>query len=489
MAAHLPVTPAKSERPQSSMLHDSPFSDYFTDEARSTFQHTPERAAMYDEPSSEAQQLLVRLNNLQSTLMRGGSEREALNIVGRRMSLIELELNALHSQTRLPAELEDSGLFLDDDEVEMHEIDRDNTPNGYTASVLPSAGLDGAFDHRDEMELDWGRRPSQTDKLLLEARSTLDAVTKAQEQLRQRHEELRELNDNHVIQIEERDEELEKLRSENEALKSDLGFDHSELLFLKLQYKALEVDVDGAESDEDHEKQEKRGSLLDQLDRWRSDWHDVEDRFKRRRKRYGVLEKTGRGSIMENDTEVDSEERSDWELQTVKQGQGRVSSITIRRVSKTGIDWSEGEAHDEPESDSKLENSEKPVMSSTDCKTSDNESTHVSEIAKPTMADIGCQAAFETPPPSASSKPAYTDQSTQANLPPRLEEVEMELFPDTTSDDTSDRDPDECAITTSPPSDDEGEYGDDELAPMVKTAWQELCEGLANLAGVGEDRW
>ena len=68
-------------------------------------------------------------------------------------------------------------------------------------------------------------------------------------------------------------------------LKSDLGFDHSELLFLKLQFKALEVEVealdDGANSLEQHVpalrediQRVKQGRVREEFARWEMEWTD-----------------------------------------------------------------------------------------------------------------------------------------------------------------------------------------------------------------------
>ena len=115
-----------------------------------------------------------------------------------------------------------------------------------------------------------------------EAQTALHFLTKAQEQLKQRHQELVNLNEEHSLDMEEKEMEVERLRSENESLKSDLGFDHSELLFLELQLKSLEVEC------EDSMYHPKLERLQRQMENWRDDWRDVEARFKKRRARYGV---------------------------------------------------------------------------------------------------------------------------------------------------------------------------------------------------------
>lgn len=440
MASNAPYTPVKTPR-RESLLQDSPFSDYFTDDARSTThdEHT------YNAPSAESQRLLLRMNNLASQLMRDDNASEAMSVMARKIGELEHELNALHSQTRLPAEMEDSGLFMDDDE---QDEPKEETRNGTTTSAsFPQ--VHGAY---DEPEREKESQHTDNAELLAEAHKVLQSVTVAHEELRKRHTELRDLNDIHILKIEDREREVESLRSENEALKSDLGFDHSEILFLKLQMKALEVQIDSLDDVEDlalaKEAQEgikrvKRGMVLEEMDRWKSDWQDVDSRFRRRRSKYGVLSASGRDTNLEKELEACEDEEENWRLETVKQGKGRVSSITIRRLSRSTNDYGLDGAEDDGEA----------------------RTQSVKEFAAERKAAY-CEAGTQTDEPSRPS-PEFQFEDSSYSIGKTYEDDE-----------------DDFAITSS--SEDGVEAPKLEEKPE-KSAWQELCEGLSALAGLGED--
>ncbi|KAK5116085.1 hypothetical protein LTR85_009367 [Meristemomyces frigidus] len=465
-------------------LQDSPFSDYFTDDARSV--DNTAGGASYDAPSSETQQLLVRLSKLQAHLMRGGEdERDVLNIVGRRMGEIDTELDALHSQTRLPADLEDSGLFMDD---EVDEGLSEHAP----AAPPGSHGYDRASEHGVTPE----NRRAELDYQLLEAQRVLENVTKAQEELRKRHAELVQRNDTHVLLIEEREQEAERLRSENETLKSDLGFDHSELLFLKLQMKALEIEIDTSQA-EDSElaqiseagqagiKRVKRGKVLEDMEHWRSDWHDVDARLKRRRSKYGgelTVDCRRDRNHKDDAIGIGGEEGGEWRLETIEAGRGgRVSSITIRR-------------HDS------LRSSNPPAFGLDGA--ADEQQYNLDKPASAMAEDRGCQT-------ETAQRPIYTERESQTDLDvePVAEYAEQstqtemtalpawkprDLVPSEQEQEQQgsygleydDGDDDDCAVTTSAST--------AESSPVIqpldnKSPWAELWEGLGHLAGMGEE--
>lgn len=441
MAGHEPVTPAKSiisSRP-GSKLQDSPFSDYFTDDGRSQIEDG------YSAPSPEAHQMLLRLNRLQSQLMRGAdaeSERETLNIVGNKLDSIELELNSLHSQTRMPPELEDSGLFMEEEEA-GDETEKSVIPSGLGVQY------DGANNDVFEEQPTKEQKQAEYDYLLVQAQQVLSNVSKAQEKLKQRHAELREINDTHTIEMDEKDRHIEELKSENEAMQMDLSHDHSELLFLKLQYKALEVEVDALDDDAPARAQPaQRKKLQEEMDRWRSDWHDVDGRMKKRRSQYGVVSPQNR---RDSHAEGGAGRDDDWKLETVKKGHGRVQSIVIRRTTSAGYPFGLDGADD-----------------------SEDESKAVSTAS--------------TDETATTARPAYADESTQTDSAPASERDSD--FDDGESEEAPPLD-DDCAITTSSEAD-ETEYGDFEektTALPAKSAWQDLWDGLSSLAGMGDERF
>lgn len=429
------------------MLQDSPFSDYFTDEARSVEEHKL--------PGSETQKLLVRLGKLQSQLMRGEHAPEMLRIVERRVGEIEGEVEGLHSRTRMSPEEEGEDLFTDDE-----DSTRTKTASAMSESTEDESATPQGFDSGYVEPREW-TPPQRQDKLLIEAQTALQSLTKAQEELKKRHRELVELNEEHAMQMEEKETELLHLRSENEALKSDLGFDHSELLFLELQMKSLEVEANGEDSSHGGIKTERLQRIIEN---WRDDWRDVEGRFKRRRFRYGILRDSHAGE--------EKEDPADWKVDVQKHsGSRRVASLTIRRVS----------------------------------------TSHAQEVERPQsspgLIDPVKATSFTLPPISA-----YASSATQTSLPPspvlppeafaspvlekdfadlRLEPVESQYGEDSESD--SEYDPeDDCAITTSPPSaiaTEHDEHWDSKRGrgEQRKTALRELWSGLMDLAGVGAE--
>lgn len=417
------------------MLQDSPFSDYFTDEARSVEEHKL--------PGSETQNLLVRLHKLQSQLMRGEHAPEMLRIVERRVGEIEGEVDALHSRSRMSPEEEGEDLFTDDEER------KEAQPAPSVSSEEESATPQG-FDSGYVEPREWSP-PSRQDKLLVEAQAALQSLTKAQQELKKRHRELVELNEEHAMQMEEKETELLHLRSENEALKSDLGFDHSELLFLELQMKSLEVEANEAESNRGGIKTERLQSVIEN---WRDDWRDVEGRFKRRRFRYGILE----GNKRDSRVEPAKEDPADWKVDVQKHSGSprRVASLTIRRVSTNT-----GEV-ERPQSSPGLID---PVKAT---------SFSLPAASPLTYASSATQT---SPPPSPVLPPeAFTSPVLEKDFADlHLEPEENEKY-----------DPkDDCAITTSPPT----EYEDvqEGRGEQRRTALRELWSGLMDLAGVGAE--
>ncbi|KAI7194831.1 hypothetical protein KC352_g20975, partial [Hortaea werneckii] len=325
-------------------LQDSPFSDYFTDDSRSV-DTSAGKSSRYSGAdagawvSEEGQDLLARLGRLQTRVMRAeeGEQEGVRRVVERKVREVELELE---DWDRRPgsAELEDSG-FIDEEGEEAR---------GDSESV-EGLGVHGVFERPNREDLEQEDASSQnvdseSDLQLSEARQILENVTKAKEELRKRHTELRLLNDQHLEQLENNETEIETLRSENEGLRSDLGFDHSELLFLKLQMKAIEVEVEDLDKPTSQsqtlanhgrhgEKDVRRGQILQEMDRWRSDWQDVNGRLKRRLSRYGVLSADKRDHNLEKELQVRGEDLGDWQLETIRERSGgKVASLTIRRV-------------------------------------------------------------------------------------------------------------------------------------------------------------
>ncbi|KAK3681928.1 hypothetical protein LTR37_020748 [Vermiconidia calcicola] len=560
MASYAPTTPSRKTHTSShpsSKLEDSPFSDYFTDDGRSSNEHP------YHAPSPETQQLLVRLSRLQSSLMCGERENEqqTIDMLARKVGEMEEQLSSVHAQTRLPAELEDSGLFMEDeDEDEDEEQVKDETPSA--TSVATAQRYEGSSDGAERVDsvVTAENQRAESDYLYLEAQKILENVTV----LHKRQDELKNLIDQYQSSQENSNREHEvlktaneTLKTENEALRSDFGFDQTELLWLRLQFKALVVEVqvsdvaalqleDYAPGIKGDIQQVKRERIRDEMERWDCDWVDVYARMGKRRRKYGIL-----GPHEDQDGSVEETGEAQWQLKAVKSGEGnRVQSITITRLDEEGRPFGTDEAGSVGEDGKGEEEEEAKEQLSMTAQLEIVETTPVAiptmdEISKPEQLTLSSDLeVVETTP----FEPAqtYIHNSTQtaeakeqlsmiAQLqtvettpipipteeePPKPEQLTLSahleavdttpceaaqiythnstqteatsswLFDDEEGHADPDKGEDYCAITTSEEdnfSDDGTKVEDDEDAYPLKTAWQELWHGLANLAGMDEE--
>ncbi|KAK6431395.1 hypothetical protein LTR95_012446 [Oleoguttula sp. CCFEE 5521] len=305
-----PVTPAKGSR-SLAVLQDSPFSDYFTDDDA---QSTPARSGGQ---SGGAQEVLARMHRVQSHLLHedgdGLASEKITSIVVRKLAEMENEIASLHSQSRIHAE----DLFMDDEEQEEPRP---------SSRRVPRSRPQSRDDENDDQQSSWSQ-DSQHSSLLASAQSALLALTHAQEELKARHAELVALNADISAGLEEREAQVEELRTENEALRSDLGFDHTDLLFLELQMRSLELAPLREEVETDR--------LDSVVETWRKDWGDVEARFRGRREKYGVRTPKRRDSATVEPRSEDGEDDGAWRIEIKKEGSQRVGSLTLRRVSAT----------------------------------------------------------------------------------------------------------------------------------------------------------
>lgn len=504
VAHYGPVTPSHrahlSARP-SSKLQDSPFSDYFTDDGRSPEPHSGSA------PSPEMQALLIRLNRLPAQLIRGerDNESEMVAIVGRKVAEMEAQLSSVHAQTRLPVELEDSGLFMEEDADEDEEEDgKASAPSRHDTPTH-----DDVFNPAVTEE----NRKAEHDFLLLEAQRILGSVRKAEENLRKRHAELQELNERYVSQVEEISTQLdaldserdsfvtknEELRSENATLRRDMVISNHELLWLKMQFQALKLEVragdEGAERLERYAPQlkediqaVKRERLARRWKAWEEDWKDVERRLGRRKRRYNNLTTDEEQELGADDefADADYEEEDGWRVEKVTEEGGKTQRIVLTRISLDAGETIEEELSTVDE-DAVVESIEE-----------DDGVDETSELS----LDIDL-VAVESTLDSFPWKPTYEDQSTQTDAPGSSSNSTSTsswiLANAEGASDDEQNEEDECAITTSPPSeadferfsdDDTSEYEEEIVlrssSPVTRTAWQELWTGLTHLAGMGE---
>lgn len=402
MARNAPRTPIRNS---ALLLQDSPFSDYFTDDAGSFDNRSP-----YSAPSPSAQRLLVRLHTLGAEILRQDPSEHTTHDISTKLDILEATLHAPVAQTRQPAHLADSGLFLEDDHD--GDYDTEGTPSTHSLQNSQESHVHEVNDTPILM-----RRATNTsattklpapDHLLKNAQEVLERVENANRSLRQRYHDMCQLNQSHMDELEESAQEVLRLKSENESLKADLGFDHSELLFMKLQLKALEVQIDTFPEAEHASDIRKKVLLNDDIDRWKADWDDVDARLRSRRGVHKVVSTTPTKLAGARD---EGKQRSDdqglWRLDMCKRTHGRVQSITIKRFDSQNA---EGDDDDEQTLvDGDLNASRKTSYSEQSTQT-DASSPDVTSEEDAAAGDEG-QAPHEPSVPE--EKTQYCEQATQ----------------------------------------------------------------------------
>ena len=501
-----PVTPVAkrtgSDSRPNSKLQDSPFSDYFTDDGSS---NNNGNGSSYRAPSAETQQLLVRLNKLQAQLMRSSpedvlSEHEKAVIVGRKVSEIETQFHALsietQSQTRLPPELEDSGLFMDE------EAEDEDTPDAHLESFDSAARAFLASDMNDEDQ------KAKHHLLLKDAQTVLQNVNKANEQLRQLN---RELRDNHdkcgsiIDSLELENAELrsktttlefdndaseatsDDLKTENAALKTDLDFDRAELLYLKLHHRSLEVEIEalhnsahrlGSYAPELREEihQIKRTKIKERMSAWEDHWVEIEQKMRQRRLRHD--DSSSEESIQRMLDLTDDDESSAVAEEIIERAQ-----VKQKQPSLLGEDSAVG-----------IEDTPSPPTESLE----DGFIANV-QVNKGTQTDPPIEE--HTQPELESVKQTYSSQMTQTTPLPSPATSSWALASEYEYEEEVQSYTNDCAITTS--SEDNDDDSEDEVSveleaeeekevevttptSPVRTAWHDLWDGLTNLAGMGE---
>jgi hypothetical protein len=345
------------------------------------------------------------------------------------------------------------------------------------------------------------------------------SVSVAQAELRQRCAGARFSNEHNRDQLEGQERALDVLRSENESLRADLELENCELLFLKLQMKAMQLRVGSHPSRHDDatetSKQEQESiEVLQGIEQWQEDWQDIAERFERRKIRYEedtVQSKgpTSHGLLSPNQIvgletiecgqEPDSSVQ--WRLEMTKDEHysGRVKSVTIERVpdveeipnneagpKREDLDLQKSspkldEAHDQAlvvtggavEPLAELAESQLVAPDVTAAET--NRDHDDDEVAD---GNDSVQVESVTEPKSS----AYVDQSTQTDPVLNLPQLAFpdDLYPALPEDDELSELDQRSLLeeaTIAPPS------------PLAKrrSAWDELWDGLSTFAGMEDD--
>ncbi|KAG8627535.1 hypothetical protein KVT40_005018 [Elsinoe batatas] len=463
-----PLTPLRDSTIQ--IPHDSPFSDYFTDEARSV-----SKTGAYDMTPPEVQRVLLRLNNLGAHMLRQKPSQNNFDSISEQLDELERSLVGMELSPRNRRTMSDSG-FVDDDHFSQQATsprmngERHDTFTPLPTDVRTKVPLEEEDEHVHQVN---------RERILAEATSILERVSKANVDLRQRFEEMRELNDQHAYQVEESTREALSLRSENESLKSAIAFDHSELLFLKLQLKALEVQAGGEHEEETEQEREKRVTLDGGIDEWKSDWDDVDARQRGRRIKHRVTSSTPSDFVRHREDGRSPDEEGDWKLDLCKKRQGRVQSITIRRFSSSlGLDGAGDDR--EVEGQEPEEMGEAPATpQSTNGSTEDKDTPSSMDMAENSH---GCQADIQPTTPAQQHSglivlfeqdcvaPSESDHSTVKTIFEEGSEA---------SDISSKQHEREDENAARKQQDHE-----DEAAHRKKSAWAEFMNSLTEFAGM-----
>ncbi|GAB7337060.1 hypothetical protein MBLNU457_g2468t1 [Dothideomycetes sp. NU457] len=513
-----PLTPVRS--PRGAMIHDSPYSDYFTDEARSVDGSLRDSnmhgKTGYSMPSPEAQRLLLRLNNLGAQILRQGDEGKELGNLNRKLDLLERALSETNAGESEVDRMRDSGLYMEDslpdlfsaDTTTSSPIKRSRTANSTMALTLDGA-VDSAMDRATYVQT--LRKSKDQGRLLDLAQDVLERITKANCDLQRRFEEMKELNDQYSLQAEDSAREALRLKSENESLKSTLAFDHSELLFLQLQLKAFEVQLDSQmiNPDESAEQREHRLELEENMRRWKTDSDDVDARQRIRRQNHRVLSSSPMTIKAAREDGKDRDETGEWTLDMrSKKNQGRVHSITIRRFEgpRLGLD---GAADEEIRTDDEEEEEgNTTVMAATDEEKHNSLDAKLAlhtqtvceiepiEPAKPATLSTTTRTIYEAEPTRATeTETANLTMQTRSlcNIKPIEAEKKKLGFQTRTICDmgptcqtASEEDTDDVAIYSSGEEDEEeeGEKEEPEKKPRSLGGW--LWEELEAMVGMSE---
>lgn len=540
MSQYGPLTPIRSPRHSSLNIYDSPFSDYFTDENRSVDE--------YSTPSSESQKLLLRLNTLGAEILRQDLSAPMTTSLGAKLDDFETVLRTPEAHSKRSSLLSDTGLGITDvvdEEEEEEEEEAHTTPSAPPSDDRPATPahqqqLDGAVDVLPDAIK---TKLRTQDRLLREAQEVLQRVSKANDSLRKRYDEIRRMHDSTLAELEEAAQEALTLKSENESLKADLGFDHSELLFMKLQLKALEVEADALSErlGDGSELMKERVLLNDDIDRWKADWDDVDARLRSRREKHGVVSTTPVKFADARDYPK-AEEQGNWRLDMCKKRHGRVQSITIRRLnsmtSQDAEDSAEEDEDEEVEYDKKDEAVFEDIVHASDLEPKSTYCDQAAQTDEPAAKPVSCEQAIQTDEQPAkpiyceqymqtdepAAKPLYCEQSIQTEdlvLPPTCEQAIQteEPAPTPTSEqaiqtdelpaksascDQATQTDATCApnlgwsaTSSEPDSESEGspklpvkkrdQWRRARTPSLPKTAWQELCDSLSSFAGMDRE--
>lgn len=443
-------------------------------------------------PSPEVQKALLRINDVGARLLRQRPTAHNFDAITAKIDQLEQAIGGPDRSPKAVRAMIDSGYGDDFDTGLINE--HSPTMDSHLFSPTKTSAHAVQPDRKEENTSGLVQAVAHRDGLLAKAQSVLVRVTKVHDDLQRRFDEIRDLSERQADQIEEATSENLKLRSENEALKADLAFDHSELLYLQLQLKSLEVQADELyeeQYDEGDPQRERQVLLADGLDQWHGVWDDVNARQRGRRVTHRVTSsQTIPNEIIKRRHDGRSpDSQGDWKLDMSRKRDGQMQSITIRRFSASGKDLS----------------SQAGVASVTNSQVESTRSGVSTQTEPMAVADVPALAIFTTSIHSEEPTSTHSEESSSGHAQYHSAAVQTDSVtaPQTISVSTQTDKKPSAAVHFSPVAtihEDTGNYSEEdsgdedvsdsrveeenEVVDIRKSAWQELMASLSDFSGM-----
>lgn len=273
-----PATP-----PVRPVLHDSPFSDYYTDSS----------PALSAQTTKTQSALVNRLSQLAVQFTRQDVPQDVAHHVQATLDHIYALFTVPDTQTRQPADMEDSGLFIDEDSPCSSKtcFDPPATPDDHDQHDGVHEELDDVYGNMLKMS----RELRRTFAGLQENEHTLmeDLVDSMEEgeTLRVENTDLRSKLNLIQRQADLLGEQVNGLRAknkmvtaENHNLREDLHHEFNQLLNLRLHL--IEIEFECART---LPGRERNDALAKSIARWRDEWDTLSQHFQRRSEQYSRI--------------------------------------------------------------------------------------------------------------------------------------------------------------------------------------------------------
>ncbi|MCJ1426223.1 hypothetical protein MMC29_004126 [Sticta canariensis] len=230
----------------------SPSSDYFKQTAPSTTKLSNPRAQLLERWQRVADQIASKRISWDVVIALNRNLDTAETIFSSRAPLDE----------SWKARLEDCGLSISNMADSESDVPFISNPKPQVAN---------APEDTETEEVDGERRMPHTDEALL-AR-----FTQAVAQLRKRQRGYKHLHDMATQKSENEAKKIYQLRTQVDELEKDIADDESELSYLKLQLRIIEIQTLPYVPKDDQD------SLAAGIQRWKLDWAEVDKRYRKRR--------------------------------------------------------------------------------------------------------------------------------------------------------------------------------------------------------------